>query len=195
MLLSMLQNFAVKLQQLASNYRLKVQRFNDLSICNSMREFSIESNGSLEKTAIYFNGEQLSGVRQVMLHISEHGDFDTILVYEGSDKQIYTKNIFTDYLDNIKKVPPTFSEEEAQYLRLLTVQSDGDINNTMVYIDDQPQEGIVDLLVHIERGAPAQKSGFGLFGRKDDALGVPSTFRAEIQYRNNDDTLSTESIF
>jgi len=194
-LLSMLQNFAVKLQQLASNYRLKVQRFNDLSICNSMREFSIESNGSLEKTAIYFNGEQLSGVRQVMLHISEHGDFDTILVYEGSDKQIYTKNIFTDYLDNIKKVPPTFSEEEAQYLRLLTVQSDGDINNTMVYIDDQPQEGIVDLLVHIERGAPAQKSGFGLFGRKDDALGVPSTFRAEIQYRNNDDTLSTESIF
>jgi hypothetical protein len=191
----MLQNFAVKLQQLASNYRLKVQRFNDLSICNSMREFSIESNGSLEKTAIYFNGEQLSGVRQVMLHISEHGDFDTILVYEGSDKQIYTKNIFTDYLDNIKKVPPTFSEEEAQYLRLLTVQSDGDINNTMVYIDDQPQEGIVDLLVHIERGAPAQKSGFGLFGRKDDALGVPSTFRAEIQYRNNDDTLSTESIF
>jgi hypothetical protein len=160
-----------------------------------MREFSIESNGSLEKTAIYFNGEQLSGVRQIMLHISENGDFDTILVYEGSDKQIYTKNIFTDYLDNIKKVPPTFSEEEAEYLRMLTVQSDGDIGNTMVYVDDQPQEGIVDLIVHIERGAPAQKSGFGLFGKKDDSTAVPSTFRAEIQYRNHDDTLSTENIF
>jgi hypothetical protein len=61
-----------------------------------MRELSIESNGSLEKTAVYINGEQISGIHQLMLHINEDGDFDTILVYEGTDKQMYTKNLFSD---------------------------------------------------------------------------------------------------
>jgi hypothetical protein len=159
-----------------------------------MKEFSIESNGTLEKTALYYNGEQIGGVRQLMLHISEDGSFDTILVYEGADKNIYTKNIFTDYLDNIKKVPPTFTEEEAQYLRLLLVQSDGNIENTMVYIDDQPQEGIVDLIVHIERGDAPPSSGFSLFKKQTGPVGGAS-FRAEIQYRNADDSLSTEMIF
>lgn len=160
-----------------------------------MREFSIESNGSLEKTALYFNGEQIGGVRQLMLHISENGDFDTIIVYEGTDKNIYTKNIFTDYLDNLKKMPPSFDDEEAQYLRLLSIQSDGNLENTMVYINEEPQEGIVDLLVHIERGAPVQSGGFSLFKKNSGPSTTGSVFRAEIQYRNMDDTLSTESIF
>jgi hypothetical protein len=158
-----------------------------------MREFSIESNGSLEKTALYFNGEQLGGVRQLMLHISENGDFDTILVYEGTDKTIYTKNIFTDYLDNIKKVPASFTEEDAQYLRLLAVQSDGELETTMVLINGEPQDGIVDLLVSIERGSAPASTGFSLF-KKQEPTG-PATFRAEIQYRNADDSLSTESVF
>ncbi len=161
-----------------------------------MAEFSIESNGSLEKTAIYYNGEQLAGVRQLVLHISEEGDFDTILVYEGTDKNIYTKNIFADYLDNIKKVPPTFTEEESQSLRYLSVQSDGTLENTFVLIDDEPQDGIVDLLVQIERATPTQKTGFALFGKKDEvSSGTGSVFRAEVQYRNQDDSLSTENIF
>lgn len=162
-----------------------------------MREFSIESNGSLDKTAIYLNGEQLSGVRQLMLHISENGDFDTIIAYEGVDKNVYTKNIFTDYLDNVKKIPPTFTDEDAQYLRLLTVESDGNLENTMVYINEEPQDGIVDLLVQIERGAAPQKTGLGgMFGKKDDLpAGTGASFRAEVQYRNDDDSLSTESIF
>jgi hypothetical protein len=159
-----------------------------------MKEFSIESNGTLEKTALYYNGEQVGGVRQLMLHISEDGSFDTILVYEGTDKNIYTKNIFTDYLDNIKKVQPTFTEEEAQYLRLLVVQSDGNIENTMVYIDDQPQDGIVDLIVHIERGDAPPATGFSIFKRQAGPT-TGASFRAEIQYRNVDDTLSTEMIF
>jgi hypothetical protein len=158
-----------------------------------MREFSIESNGSLEKTALYFNGEQIGGVRQLMLHISEEGDFDTILVYEGTDKNIYTKNIFTDYLDNIKKVPPSFTEEDADFLRLLAVQSDGSLENTMVLINDEPQDGIVDLLVNIERGSAPASSGFSLFKKQEPLTGA--TFRAEIQYRNEDDSLSTESVF
>jgi hypothetical protein len=159
-----------------------------------MREFSIESNGTLERTALYFNGEQIGGVRQLMLHISEQGDFDTIVVYEGTDKNIYTKNFFTDYLDNIKKSEPSFSEEDAEHLRLLVVQSDGNLESTMVYIDDVPQDGIVDLLVHIERGDAPQTSGFAMF-KKQTAPSTGATFRAEVQYRNQDDTLSTESVF
>jgi hypothetical protein len=158
-----------------------------------MREFSIESNGSLEKTALYINGEQIGGIHQLMLHISEDGDFDTIIAYEGSDKQMYTKNLFADYLDNIKKVPPTFSEEDAQYLRLLTVTSDGNLENTMVYINEEPQEGIVDLLVQIQRGSAPQRSITTMF--KKQVPGETPTFRAEIQYRNQDDSLSTELIF
>ncbi len=159
-----------------------------------MRELSIESNGSLEKTAVYMNGEQLGGIHQMMLHISEDGDFDTILVYEGTDKQMYTKNMFSDYLDNIKKVPPTFSEEEAQFLRLLTVTSDGSLESTMVYINEEPQDGIVDLLVQIQRGTPAQRGGITTMFKKQES-GERPLFRAEIQYRNEDDTVSTESVF
>jgi hypothetical protein len=160
-----------------------------------MRELSIESNGSLEKTAVYLNGEQLGGIHQMMLHISEDGDFDTILVYEGTDKQMYTKHLFTDYLDNIKKVPPTFTEEEAEFLRLLTITSDGNLENTMVYINDEPQDGIVDLIIQIQRGTPAQRGGIGAMFKKQQDTGERPVFRAEIQYRNEDGSISTEQIF
>lgn len=159
-----------------------------------MRELSIESNGSLEKTAVYINGEQIGGIHQMMLHISEDGDFDTIFVYEGTDKQMYTKNLFADYLDNIKKVPPTFTEEEAEFLRLLTVTSDGNLENTLVYINEEPQDGIVDLLVQIQRGSPAQRGGITSMFKKAEP-GERPVFRAEIQYRNEDDSISTESVF
>lgn len=159
-----------------------------------MREISLESNGSLEKTAVYINGEQVGGIHQMMLHISEDGDFDTIVVYEGTDKQMYTKNFFSDYLDNIKKVPPTFTEEEAEYLRLLTVTSDGSLETTNVYINEEPQDGIVDLLVQIQRGSAAQRGGItGLFKKQEP--GEQPVFRAEIQYRNEDDSISTELVF
>lgn len=159
-----------------------------------MRELSIESNGSLEKTAVYINGEQLGGIHQMMLHISEDGDFDTILVYEGTDKQMYTKNLFSDYLENIKKVPPTFTEEEAQFLRLLTVTSDGSLESTIVYIDEEPQDGIVDLLVQIQRGGAPPRGGISSMFKKAEPAERP-TFRAEIQFRNADDSLSTELVF
>lgn len=158
-----------------------------------MRELSIESNGSLEKTAVYINGEQIGGIHQMMVHISENGDFDTIIVYEGTDKQMYTKNIFADYLDNLKKVPPTFTEEEAEFLRLLTVTSDGNIENTMVYINEEEQVGITDLLVQIQRGTPVQKSFTSMFKKQE--IGERPVFRAEVQYRNEDDSLSTEPVF
>lgn len=158
-----------------------------------MRELTIESNGSLEKTAVYINGEQIGGIHQLMLHINEEGDFDTVFVYEGTDKQMYTKNLFTDYLDNIKKVPPTFTEEEAQYLRLLTVTSDGELANTLVYINEEEQMGLTDLLVQIQRGSQPQKSLTTLFKKQEPA--ERPVFRAEAQYRNEDDSISTELIF
>jgi hypothetical protein len=158
-----------------------------------MREFSIESNGSLEKTALYVNGEQIGGVHQLMLHISEDGDFDTIIMYEGTDKLMHTKNLFADYLDNVKKVPASFTEEEAEFMRLLTVTSDGSLDTTLVYINEEPQEGIVDLLVQVQRGSQADRSFTSIFKKAE--IGDSPVFRAEVQYRNEDDTLSTELVF
>lgn len=68
-----------------------------------MAEFSIEGNGRLERTAVYFNGQQLDGVREVFINISEDGEFDVLLMYVGSDGQSYTKNVFTDYLDTFRQ--------------------------------------------------------------------------------------------
>jgi hypothetical protein len=161
------------------------QLFSHFNVLTIMREVSIESNGSLEKTAVYINGEQIGGIHQMMIHISEDGDFETILVYEGTDKQMYTKNIFVDYLDNI--------EEDAQYLRLMLIASDGELANTVVYINEEEQMGLTDLIVQIQRGEQAQKSLTSFFKKQEPA--ERPTFRAEAQYRNEDDTLSTELIF
>jgi hypothetical protein len=64
----------------------------------------------------------------------------------------------------------------------------------MVYINEEPQDGIVDLLVQIQRGTPAQRGGITTMFKKQESVDRP-LFRAEIQYRNEDDTVSTESVF
>ncbi len=157
-----------------------------------MPTFSIESNGRIEKTAVYYNGEQLGGVKEVFLNLDEEGTFDAFIQYEGSDKNIYTKNIFTDYFDNVKIVEPSFSEEDSQALRLLTIDSNGDIEDTEVVINGQDEDGIVNLMVHIK----PSKSNSGIksfFSSKN----VPehSQFVSEITFRYEDDTIETESIF
>lgn len=63
-----------------------------------MATFGIESNGRLENTAVYYNGEQLAGLRQVLLNLAEDGTFDAVISYRGEDGRLYTKNPFTDYL-------------------------------------------------------------------------------------------------
>jgi hypothetical protein len=90
-------------------------------------------------------------------------------------------------------VPPTFTEEEAQYLRLLTVTSDGELANTLVYINEEEQIGLTDLLVQVQRGGQVQKSLTSFFKKQEPA--ERPVFRAEAQYRNEDDTISTELIF
>jgi hypothetical protein len=159
-----------------------------------MVELSIESNGRIEKTAVYINGEQIGGIKELMVHISEDGDFNSVIVYEGTDTVIRTKNLFGEYLDNLRTVEPTFSEEEAQYLNLLTIQSEGMLESTFVLLNDMEQEGITELLLHIRRGDAPQGSLWSrIRGQVPSADGA--TFRAEITYREANGTLSTENVF
>ncbi len=158
-----------------------------------MPTFAIESNGRLEKTAIYYNGSQLGGIKEVFINLDEDGTFDAIVQYEGTDKKIYTKQIFSDYLNNIKIVEPTFTEEDATDLVLLTVESDGDIDTAEVFINDNYEEGIVELLVHIK--SDQNKKGLKSLLSNKKVITEDVTFKSEITYRNDDDTIETEEIF
>ncbi len=158
-----------------------------------MATFSIESNGRIEKTAIYFNGEQLSGIKEVFLNLDEEGSFDAILQYEGTDKQVYTKQIFTEQLTAIKTVSPSFTEEDAIELITLTVESDGNIDNTIIIIGEEVMEGVVSIFIHL-KGAENKSGIRKIFGNKMQIPNIPE-FRAEITFRNEDGTLDMEAIF
>jgi hypothetical protein len=157
-----------------------------------MATFSIESNGRLEKTALYFNGEQIGGVKELFLNIDEEGTFDAIIQYEGTDKKIHSKHIFNDYLEFLQVVEPSFTEEEAQSLRALTIDSEGEIEDTLVLLDDEQEEGIVSLFVHIK--AANNPKGLKAFFNKNNIPEHPE-FKAEIVFRYDDGSLETEEIF
>ena len=157
-----------------------------------MPTFSIESNGRLEKTAVYYNGEQLGGIKEILMNIDEEGTFDAFIQYEGSDKNLYTKQIFTDYFDNIKVVEPTFTEEEAEELQLLTIESEGNIEETSLMMNEEPLDGVVRLEVHI-KGTNKVSGLKSLFTQND--LSDKPVFKAEITFRNEDDTIETENVF
>jgi hypothetical protein len=158
-----------------------------------MATFAIESNGRLEKTAVYYNGEQLGGVKEIFLNLDEEGTFDAIIQYEGTDKKIYTKQIFTDYFENARIVEPSFTEEEASNLHIIQFDSDGDIGNTIVAYDEEQLDGIVSIFLHI-KGVQNETSIRSLFSMKKNIPEHPE-FRAEISFRNQDDTISNENIF
>ena len=160
-----------------------------------MFSFVVESNGRIEKTAVYYNGEQLGGVKEVFFHISEEGDFDAIIHYRGVDNQDYSRTIFEGTLPAIKVVEPTFTEEEAMQLRSIEIQSNGQLEDTIVYLDEEEQFGIVSVLIHIKSPTTEQKSGItGIFSKKK-VLSGSAECMAEITYRNDDDTIETERIF
>lgn len=160
-----------------------------------MATFGIESNGRLENTAVYYNGEQLAGLRQVLLNLAEDGTFDAVISYRGEDGRLYTKNPFTDYLENIRTMPPSFTEEEARAMQLLVIESDGNIENTLVYLNDEPLEGIVQLFVNISvPDTSTQERGF-LFWKRSSPPAERADFRAEITFREPDGSLTTENIF
>ena len=83
-----------------------------------MSELAIESNGRLEKTAVYINGGQVRGIKELFLNLDENSTFDAIIQYEGYDNSIYTKRIFRDQLTALRFSPPAFTEEESKHLNL-----------------------------------------------------------------------------
>ena len=160
-----------------------------------MVEFSIESNGLLKKTAIYYNGQTIQGIKEIYMNISEDGDFDAILKYMGDDELEYSKHIFEDSLTSIKLGDPVFTEAEAEDLTLLTIKSDGNLENTEVLIDDEFEDGIVELFLHIKTAQREEQGFFDKLMKKEEKKIDNSEFRAEITYRNDDDSIETERIF
>jgi hypothetical protein len=159
-----------------------------------MATFAIESNGRLEKTAVYYNGQQLAGIKEVFLNLDEEGAFDAVIQYEGSDKQIHNKQIFTDYLTNVKTSEPSFTDEEAAQLQLVQVESNGDIESTSVFINEIEMQGIVSMYLHIKVPTMVEKSGLASVFSKKEKLN-DETFKAEITFRYDDGEVETEEIF
>jgi hypothetical protein len=157
-----------------------------------MPTFSIESNGRIERTAVYYNGEQLGGIKEIFINMDEEGTFDAFIQYEGLDKNIYTKQIFSDYLDNIKTVEPSYTNEEANELQLFTIESDGVIENTVLLLNEEELNGVFSLEIHI-KGNNKKSSLLSMF--KQDDLSEKPVFKAEITFRNEDDSIETEMIF
>lgn len=158
-----------------------------------MPTFAIESNGRLEKTALYYNGEQIGGIKEIFLNLDEDGTFDSIIQYEGKDQQIHTKNIFRDYLTNIKITEPSFTEDEAAELQLFEIESDGDIEDTMLYLNDENLEGVVSVLLHIK--STQEKNSLHKFFAGKRYVPDHVEFKAEITFRNEDNSIETEEIF
>ncbi len=158
-----------------------------------MPTFAIESNGTIEKTAVYYNGEQLAGLKELFLNLGEDGTFDSVLVYIGIDGNEYYKNPFADYLENIGKKEPAFTEEEARNLQLLEIISDGNIENTEVYYNNQFVDGLVNLFIHIKTPRYNKKGISSLI--KSDKTSGEFVFIANFTFRNQDGSITTEAIF
>jgi hypothetical protein len=158
-----------------------------------MATFTLESNGMLDKTAVYYNGQQLGGIKEVYLNMDEEGTFDAVIQYEGTDKQLYTKDIFKDYLTNVRVTEPSFTEEEGQELQLLEIESSGDIESSSVFFNGDPLEGIVELFIHI-KGSKNKTGLRSLFSARRE-IPEEMEFKAEITFRNEDDSIETEAIF
>lgn len=158
-----------------------------------MAVLAIESNGTIEMTAVYYNGNQLAGVRELFLNLDEDGTFETLIVYKDKFGQEIIKNPFVDYLDNIQLREPAFTEEEAKNLHLLEIESDGDIQNTLVYYDHQPLDGLVNLFLHIK--APIVKKSLisSLLGKGKYTDNVE--YKAMFTFRYEDGRIETEDIF
>lgn len=158
-----------------------------------MPTLAVESNGTIEMTAVYYNGKQIAGVRELFLNLDEYGSFDALIVYKDNSGVETIRNPFTDYLDNIEFKEPSFTEEEASSLHLLEIESDGDIQNTLVYYDNQPLDGLVNLFLHIK--APVVKKSLisSLLGKGKYVENVE--FKATFTFRYEDGRIETEGIF
>lgn len=158
-----------------------------------MATLGIESNGTIEKTAIYYNGQQLGGLRELFLNLNEDGTFDSVIVYLGSDGNEYTKNPFSDYLDNVQFREPSFTEEEASNLQLVEIESDGNIENTTVYYNSEFLDGLVELFIHIKSPTQNKSRISSLF--KSGRVSEGTNFIANFTFRYENGNIITEEIF
>ncbi|MCX7879530.1 MAG: hypothetical protein N2517_02610 [Ignavibacteria bacterium] len=158
-----------------------------------MPSLTIESNGTIEMTAVYFNGQQIAGLTELFLNLHEDGTFDSVLVYKGLDGKEYTKNPFIDYLDSINYREPAFSEWEARQLKSLVIESDGEIENTTVYYNGEILDGLVNIFIHIKAPKKNKTSIASLFNKGEISEGA--VFRATFTFRYQNDVLKTEEIF
>ena len=159
-----------------------------------MPELSIESNGRIERTAVYLNGEQVRGIKELFLNLDEDGTFDAIMQYEGYDGNIHTKRIFRDQLTALQFSSPAFTEEESKHLNLLQIDSDGDIENTTVGYNGKMLDGLISLFLHI-RSATAPERGIADIFKKEKLQPESAVFKSEFVFRNFDDSISREPIF
>ena len=160
-----------------------------------MRTISIESNGRIEKTAVYLNGEQIAGIKELLLSIDEEGIFNAIISFTTSSGTVLTKQLFTDDLSQLQRRGAAFSEDEAMDLRSLAVESDGTLDNTSVFMNNEFIDGIVSIMVHIMIDS-VQKRGnvFSKIFSKNQSYSE-TRFLSEIVLRNLDGSESIESIF
>lgn len=160
-----------------------------------MRTITIESNGRIEKTAVYVNGEQITGIRELLISIDEEGTFNGIISFVNTAGNLLTKQLFTDDLSQLQRREAAFSEEEAMDLRTLTIESDGMLENTSVYVNQEFIDGIISVMVHIMIDAPQKKeSVFSRIFSKYSPL-METRFISEIVLRNPDGSEIFESIF
>ncbi|NBO70714.1 hypothetical protein EBV26_09570 [bacterium] len=160
-----------------------------------MRTVTIESNGRIEKTAIYINGEQITGIKELLIAIDEESNFNAIISFEDNIGNVHTKQLFTDDLSSLKRKDPTFSMEDSEYLQSFTIESNGDLQETSLFIKDEFIEGVISILIHIKVDIQDSKTGFlsSIFDKKPKFTNT--MFSNEIVFRNPDGTQSIETIF
>jgi hypothetical protein len=160
-----------------------------------MRTISIESNGRIEKTAVYLNGEQITGIRELLVSIDEEGIFNAIISFTSATGVLLTKQLFVDDLSQLQRREAAFSDEEAMDLRSLSIESDGNLDNTSVFINNEFIDGIVSIMVHIMIDSVQKKENvFTKIFSKNQTYSE-TRFLTEIVLRNPDGSESIESIF
>lgn len=159
-----------------------------------MLSITIVSNGRLERTAVYINGEQVASIRELFISINEDGEFNSAIKYLSSEKEELVKDPFNDELSLIQITEPSFTEEELENLQSITIESDGDLDNTMVFWNDEAQEGIISLFLHIKAPSKEKKQGLsGMFGKTTTM--ADSVCTAELTFREFDDSITVEKVF
>lgn len=159
-----------------------------------MRTITIESNGRLERTAIYINGEQVTGIRELLISIDEEGTFNSIITFIDKTGIQSTKQLFSDDLSHMKRIEASFTTEDSHQLQSFTVESDGDLEQTSLFMNNEFIEGVISVMIHLKIETQQPSSSLLSIFRKKQLI-HENFFQTEIVFRNSDGTQSVETIF